>query len=61
MAALEPALQLLPVSLELLDLVLQLLTPSPPLLLLLLQLLLERRYNVKPQPEKTISFHFKMI
>lgn len=43
MAALQPALQLLPVPLELLYLDLQFLTPPSPLLLLLLQLLLERR------------------
>lgn len=41
MAALQPALQLLPVLLELLYLNLQLLTPPSPLLLLLLQLLVE--------------------
>lgn len=45
MAALQPALQLLSVLLELLYLDLQLLTPPSPLLLLLLQLLLERMGN----------------
>lgn len=43
MVALQSALQLHLVFLELLHLVLQLLTRLPPLLLLLLQLLLERR------------------
>lgn len=42
MAALQLAMQLLPLLLELLYLDLQLLTPPPPLLLLLLQLLIER-------------------
>lgn len=42
MAALQLALQLVPLLLELLHLDLQLLTPPPPLLLLLLQLLMER-------------------
>lgn len=39
MVALEPVVKLVPVLLELLDLDLQLLTPSPPVLLLLWQLL----------------------
>lgn len=47
MAALQPVLQLLPVLLELLYLLLQLLTPPNPLLLFLLQLLLEMMlYNL---------------
>lgn len=48
MAALQPVLKLIPVLLKLLDLDLQLLTPSSPLLLLLLQLLQTRTQKYKP-------------
>lgn len=48
MAALQPEVKLIPVLLELLDLELQLLTPSSPLLLFLMQLLHNRAQKHEP-------------
>lgn len=61
MAALQSALQLLPVFLELLYLDLQLLTLPPPLLLLLLQLLLYRTEAKTSETRSILNFQIKQV